>query len=287
MLNRQYAPFIGCESDYPEAAVVLFGAPFDSTTSYRPGTRFASREMRAQSFGLETYSPYLDRDLADIAVFDAGDLELPFGDTQKALAQIEALALGVFDDGKIPVMLGGEHLVTLGAVHAAFKHHPDLCLIHFDAHADLRDDYLGVSLSHASVIRRCHDFLGDGRIFQFGIRSGDKSEFLFSGGHTHLQKFDFTGLSDVLAALRDKPVYLTVDLDVLDPSVFPGTGTPEAGGVSFVDLLGAVKSACSANVVGCDLVELSPVYDQSGASTATACKILRELLLSLRQKREV
>ncbi|UOO37639.1 agmatinase [Oscillospiraceae bacterium CM] len=286
MLNRQYAPFIGCESEYPEAAVVLFGAPFDSTTSYRPGTRFASREMRAQSFGLETYSPYLDRDLSDIAVFDAGDLELPFGDTQKALVQIEALASDVFDDGKIPVMLGGEHLVTLGAVRAAFRHHPDLCLIHFDAHADLRDDYLGVSLSHASVIRRCHDFLGDGRIFQFGIRSGDKSEFLFSGSHTHLQKFDFTGLSDVLAALGDKPLYLTVDLDVLDPSVFPGTGTPEAGGVTFRDLRQAIKTVCVGRVVGCDLVELSPVYDQSGVSTATACKTLRELLLSLHLLRE-
>lgn len=281
MLNRNIETFIGCDSDYGEAGIVIYGAPFDSTTSYRPGTRFASREMRSQSFGLETYSPYLDKDLCDIAVFDSGDLELCFGDTEKALTQIEACANEIISDDKLPVMLGGEHLVTLGAVRAVYNKYKDLHIIHFDAHADLRDDYLGAALSHASVIRRCHDFLGDGRIFQFGIRSGDRSEFEFAKNHTSMRKFDFKGLSDVVTALDGKPVYLTIDLDVLDPSVFPGTGTPEAGGVSFMELLDAIKAVSALHIVGCDLVELSPIYDQSGVSTATACKILRELLLSL------
>lgn len=281
MLNRNIETFIGCDKDYEESDIVLFGAPFDSTTSYRPGTRFGSREMRAQSFGLETYSPYLDRDLSDINVFDHGDLELCFGDTSLALGQIEELADTILNDGKLPVMLGGEHLVTLGTMRAVYKKYPDLAVIHFDAHADLREDYLGATLSHASVIRRCHDFLGDGSIYQFGIRSGDKSEFIFAKDHTHMQKFDFSGLSQAASRLKNRPVYLTIDLDVLDPSVFPGTGTPEAGGVSFTELITAIKTVCSLNVVGCDLVELSPVYDQSGVSTATACKVLRELLLSI------
>jgi agmatinase len=284
MLSRNIETFLGCDKEYDDADIVIFGAPFDSTTSYRPGTRFASREMRSQSFGLETYSPYLNRDVCDIAVFDGGDLELCFGDTSASLKQIQDYAAQIVNDGKIPVLLGGEHLVTLGAFRAVFAQYPDVHIIHFDAHADLRDDYLGAALSHASVIRRCHDLVGDGRIYQFGIRSGDRIEFEFARDHTQLRKFDFKGLGEAVQALKGKPVYMTVDLDVLDPSVFPGTGTPEAGGVSFEALRAAIEQVCTLNVVGCDLVELSPVYDQSGVSTATACKLLRELLLSLRTK---
>ncbi|NLA87030.1 MAG: agmatinase, partial [Clostridiales bacterium] len=260
-MNKNIETFLGCDREYGDASIVVFGAPFDSTTSFRPGTRFASRAMRSESFGLETYSPYLNRDLSDVFVFDGGDLELSFGDPARVLNQIEAFTARLLADGKIPVMLGGEHLVTLGAFRAVFKAHPDVCLIHFDAHADLRDDYLGAPLSHASVIRRCHDLVGDGRIFQFGIRSGDKSEFEFAKVHTVLRKFDFHGLSDAVRQPRDKPVYLTIDLDVLDPSVFPGPGTPEAGGVSFTELNKVIGEVCTLNIIGCDLVELAPVYD--------------------------
>lgn len=282
MLNRNIETFIACDREYTDSDVVIFGAPFDSTTSYRPGTRFASRTMRAESYGLETYSPYQDRDLEDTRVFDGGDLELCFGDTSAALRDIEAFASTVLGDGKIPLMIGGEHLVTLGAVRAAVKKYGDLHIVHFDAHADLRDDYLGAKLSHATVLRRVWDLVGDGRIFQFGIRSGDRSEFLWGKDHVSTHKFSFDGLDRTVELLRGKPVYFTIDLDVLDPSVFPGTGTPEAGGVTFMELLDAIIKVCRLNVVACDINELSPVYDQSGVSTATACKVLRELLLALR-----
>jgi agmatinase len=285
MWNRNVETFLGCGREFDEANLVLFGAPFDSTTSFRPGTRFASREMRAQSFELETYSPYQDRDLEDAAVFDGGDLELCFGDTELALGDIEAAAAKILEAGKLPVMIGGEHLVTLGAVRAALKKYPDLCLVQFDAHADLRQDYLGAELSHATVMRRCWDLLGDGRVWQFGIRSGEKSEFRFAQEHTRLRKFDFGGLHQLAEEIKGRPVYFTLDLDVLDPSAFPGTGTPEAGGVSFTDLLGAILQVSELNIVACDLNELSPVYDQSGASTLTACKILRELLLALHHQK--
>lgn len=286
MWNKNIETFLGCDKEYEEAHLVLFGAPFDSTTSFRPGTRFASREMRSHSFGLETYSPYQDADLCDVNVFDGGDLELCFGDTERALADIEKRSARILHDGKLPVMIGGEHLVTLSAVRAAYKEYPELHILHFDAHADLRDEYLGAALSHATVMRRCFDLVGEGKIFQFGIRSGEKSEFIFAKEHTNLQKFSFEGLDKAVAALEGKPVYLTVDLDVLDPSVFPGTGTPEAGGVSFMELLGALEKACSLRVVACDINELSPIYDPSGASTMTACKILRELLLILSATRD-
>ena len=281
MLNRNIETFIGCDKEYNEADIVIFGAPFDSTTSYRPGTRFASKVMRSESFGLETYSPYQDKDLCDINVFDGGDLELPFGNTQRVLDEISDMTKDILGDNKIPVMIGGEHLVTLGSIREVAKKYPDLCIIHFDAHTDLRDDYLGEKLSHATVIRRCHDILGDNRIYQFGIRSGEKFEFEFALDHNFINKFDLNGLEEVIKKLADKPVYFTLDLDVLDPSIFCGTGTPEAGGVTFMELLNAIIKIGKLNIVGADVNELSPVYDQSGASTAVACKVLRELLLSI------
>ncbi len=281
MLNKNIETFLGCDCDYQDADIVLFGAPFDSTTSYRPGARFGSRAIRAESYGLETYSPYQDKDLADYRVFDSGELELCFGSSEAALSDVQARTETILNDGKRPVMLGGEHLLTLGAVRALLERYPDLCLIHFDAHTDLREDYLGAPLSHACVIRRCWELLGDGRIWQFGIRSGERAEFVWAKEHTFLRAFDFEGLGQAVQAIGSRPVYFTLDLDVLDPAFFCGTGTPEAGGVSFLALLEAIKTVCTANVVGCDVMELAPLLDQSGASTALACKIVRELLLAL------
>ncbi len=280
--KRNISTFIGCDSEYANAHKVIFGAPFDGTTSYRPGTRFASRYIRNESYGIETYSPYQDKDLEDIKVFDGGDLEFPFGNTEKVLKMIEEYEDKVLEDGKLPIMIGGEHLVTLGAVRAALKKYPDLTVIQFDAHADLRDDYLGEKLSHACVLRRCHDLVGDGRIYQFGIRSGERGEFQFAKEHTTPCKFDFARLEALCRAIKT-PVYFTIDLDVLDSSVFPGTGTPEAGGVNFNSLVAAIITVGGlTNVVAADINELSPPYDPSGVSTALACKTLRELLLAIK-----
>ena len=282
-MERNIETFIGCDSNYKDAQIVLFGAPFDSTTSFRPGARFGSSAMRHESFGLETYSPYQDKDLLDYNVFDSGDLELSFGSSEKALKDIEKRANEILKDNKLPILIGGEHLVTLGAVRAAIKKYPNMHIIHFDAHADLRDDYLGAKLSHACVLRRSYDLLGDGKIHQFCIRSGEKSEFDFAKIHTDMHKFSFDGLDEVVDSLQkaNVPVYFTIDLDCLDPSIFPGTGTPEAGGVSFMDLLNAIKKVSKLNIIGADVNELAPMLDQSGASTAVACKVLRELMLAL------
>ena len=283
MWNRNVETFLGCDGTYEGSHIVIFGAPFDSTTSYRPGTRFAARTMRAESYGLETYSPYQDLDLEDARAFDGGDLELPFGDTERALDMIHTYAKNILEGGRLPFLIGGEHLVSLPAIKAAAEKHSDLAVIHFDAHTDLRDEYLGNHLSHATVIRRAWDILGDGRIHQFGIRSGERAEWEWArAGHTNLHPFTFAGLSEAVTALKERPVYLTIDLDVLDPSAFPGTGTPEAGGVTFVELLKAALSVIrGCNVVACDLVELSPPLDPSGTSTATALKLLREMILAL------
>ena len=282
-MNKNVETFIGCDCGYEEASIALFGAPFDSTTSFRPGARFGSSAIRHESFGLETYSPYQDKDLTDKKVFDCGDLELCFGSSEAALKDIEELTRKIVNDGKLPIMIGGEHLVTYGAVKAVFGKFPDLQIIHFDAHADLRDDYLGAKLSHACVMRRCFDLVGDNKIHQFCIRSGDREEFRFADEHTDMHKFSFDGLPELVSELESNktPVYLTIDLDCLDPSVFCGTGTPEAGGVSFTELLSAILKVSRTNIVGADINELAPMLDSSGASTATACKVLRELILSI------
>ena len=298
-MQAQRNQFIGCDKEYEDAETVVFGAPYDSTTSFRPGTRFGPAAMRMESFGIETYSPLQDRDLADDAkVFDAGDIELPFGAPQPALKMIEKKAARILADGKRPFLLGGEHLVTLGAFRAVQKAYPDVVVIHFDAHADLREDYLGNPLSHACVLRRCHDLVGDGRIFQFGIRSGTREEFQFMrDGHVTTEPFADTTLASVVDRLSHQPpttnhqapttkhqppVYLTIDMDVLDPSEFPGTGTQEAGGFRYAQLVADMRLICEKlNVGAMDNVELNPGLDPTGRSTALACKFLRECLLAL------
>lgn len=280
-MQKNIETFIGCDADFNDAKIVVFGAGFDGTTSYRPGTRFAGKTMRSESYGIETYSPYQDKDLCDYNIFDGGELDLPFGNTEKVLDFIQEYSENIHQAKKLPVMIGGEHLVTLGAVRSAARNYPDLHIIHFDAHADLREDYLGETLSHASVIRRCWEIVGDDRIYQFGIRSGDREEFIWAKNHTYMNKFNLDTLEEIAARLAGKPVYFTIDLDVLDPSDFPGTGTPEAGGIHFMQLIEGIKTVAPLNIVAADINELSPPYDPSGISTALACKTLRELLLAL------
>lgn len=274
--------FIGCDSSFEEAELIIFGAPFDSTTSFRPGTRFAPDYIRMDSYGLETYSPYNEKDLTDYALTDIGNLDLPFGNAEKSLQMIEDTATEILTAEKKPFLIGGEHLVSLGTIRAAFKKYPNMKLLHFDAHADLRDQYMGEPLSHSAVIRRSWDFMGDGTIFQFGIRSGERTEFEWAKSHTHLEKFGYETLESVVDSIGNiDPVYITIDLDVFDPSIFSGTGTPEPGGLFFSDMIKILKTITGLNIIGADVVELSPHYDQTGVSTATACKVIRELLLAM------
>ena len=234
--------FIGCESSYKDAKIVLYGVPFDNTTSFRPGARFGSQAIRNESYGLEEYSIYQDTRLSDYAIHDAFDLECPFGDTKGSLAIIEKFSSKVVKDNKIPVALGGEHLISYACIKPLIHKYPDLTVIHFDAHTDLREEYLKQKLSHATVMRRISEIVKDKHIYQFGIRSGEKDEFIFADTHTNMYKYDLNALTKAIAILRGTPIYLSLDLDVLDPSVFCGTGTPEPGGISFKELHNAIAS---------------------------------------------
>lgn len=254
----------------------MLGLPFDGTVSYRPGSRFAPEQIRLASWGLEEYSPIFDRELEDVNFHDAGDLEFPLGNTYKTLEQIEQNVEDIYRDGKRVFGIGGEHLVTLPEVKAVSKFYDDLAIVHFDAHTDLREEYMGEEMSHSAVIRHISKFVKPENIKQIGIRSGMKEEWDFMAKHNTLCKY-----YEDLDALKTKNVFVTVDLDCLDTSIMPGTGTPEVGGMSFNELVGWFKYLKDFNIVGADVVELAPDYDASGASTAVATKVIRELLMAM------
>lgn len=273
--------YMSCESSFEEATTVIYGAPFDGTVSNRPGTRFAADAIRSESYGLETYSPYLNKDLENVRIMDSGDVDITIGNKVKVLEELEDTARTILNADKLPFMIGGEHLVTLGPMRAVLEKYPDAMLVQLDAHTDLRDDYMGEPLSHATVVRRIHDLIGDNRIYQYGIRSGTKEEFDWSDTHTVLEKFSIDTLKDLPGIIGNTPVYVTIDLDCLDPSIFPGTGTPEPGGLTYRELEPAFKVFEQLNVVAADIVELSPPYDHSGVSNAVAAKVARELMLAI------
>ena len=267
--------WIGAVDSYNNAKIVMLGLPFDSTCSYRPGSRFAPEKLRLASWGLEEYSPEFNKDLNDVRFYDAGELEFPFGNTEKVLNIIEKNVKKIFNDGKKYVGIGGEHLVTYPALKAcAQKYGSDLAVIHFDAHTDLRKEYLGEKYSHACVMKLIGDIVGFSNIKQIGIRSGTKEEFeLTEKNSTIASKYEDLNI------LKNKKIFLTIDVDVLDPSIIRGTGTPEAGGLTYNELLGWLKYIGQFDIVGADVVELAPDYDNSGVSTAIVAKIIRDVLM--------
>lgn len=266
--------WMGSVSDYEQAKIVMVGLPFDGTCSYRPGSRFAPERLRPASWGLEDYSPIFDKHLDDVEFYDAGELEFPLGNTKESLNIIEENAKQVYKDGKKFLGIGGEHLVTLPAVKACIEHYPDLKIVHFDAHTDLREDYLGEKLSHASVMRRIGELTGFENIRQIGIRSGLKEEFDLMKEYKTLIHSFFE-----LDVFKGEKIFLTIDIDVLDPSVLPGTGTPEAGGLTYKELNNWLQHLKEFDIVGADVVELAPDYDKSEVSTAITAKVIRDVLM--------
>jgi len=272
--------FMSFDKSYHKAKIVYFGCPFDGTASFKKGAIFGPKEIRDASYGLETYSPYLNLDLDnDTNVIDVGDLNLQVKSIENVLNEIKNFTKRIINDDKIPFMIGGEHLVTLPVVESVLIKYPDLQIIHLDAHMDLRNEYEDEKLSHATVMRRIYEVIGSKHIYQFGIRSGTKEEFDFADKYCISNHFTVEKMKDLNILLSNKPVYITIDLDVLDPSIFPGTGTQEPGGITFKEMIEGLKCLQGLNIVGADIVELAPNLDKSGVSTACACKVIRELAL--------
>jgi len=275
--------FIKSHQNFEESKAVLYGMPMDWTVSFRPGSRFGPTRIREVSVGLEEYSPYLDRDLADVKYFDAGDIPLPFGNPQKSLNMIEEFVDKVLAEDKFPLGMGGEHLVSWGVFQAMYKKYPDLAIIHMDAHTDLRDEYEGEPLSHSTPIKKVANLIGPKNVYSFGIRSGMKEEFEWAKEvGMHISKFEvLEPLKEILPTLAGRPVYVTIDIDVLDPAHAPGTGTVDAGGITSKELLASIHEIARSevNVVGADLVEVAPIYDPSEQTANTASKLIREMIL--------
>ena len=279
LFNRDGAIFMGSRRDPAGCQVGLFGVPYDGTTSFRPGTRFGPAAIRAVSEGLETYDPQLDRDLEEIAYADLGAVDISYGAPEPVVEAVHQATTAVLDLGLAPLMLGGEHSISSGAVAAVAGRHPDLALVQLDAHADLRDSWLGGRHSHACAMRRCLEVLPSGDLLQVAIRSGTRAEFQELRRQQRLVQLQ--QLEESLEKLRDRPIYLTVDLDWFDPAVMPGTGTPEPGGFHWPDFARLIGLLQGQRLVAADVVELAPGLDPSECSSVLAAKVVRSLLFSL------
>ncbi|MDI7261254.1 MAG: agmatinase [Thermodesulfobacteriota bacterium] len=272
--------FISAKASFEESRIAILGCPYDGSASFRPGARFGPSAIRRASWGIETFSPYFKKDLTCFSIHDMGDLELPFGEKKTSLDLIRKAVRKILSGKKFPILLGGDHLITFPVLEEVIRVYPQLRLIHIDAHADLRKDYLGETLSHSTVMRKVADRLGKGRLFQIGIRSGTEEEFQLAKRMKSLVSSEKGSLTSMAKHLQGKPVYISLDLDVIDPGVLPGVGTPEPGGLTFQELISLFKELQPLHVIGFDLVELTPDYDPTQISSVTAFVILREMILA-------
>ncbi|AFY29625.1 agmatinase [Cyanobium gracile] len=279
LFDTEGAIYMGARREPTGCAVGLFGVPYDGTTSFRPGARFGPAAVREVSSGLESYDPQLDLDLEDLAFADLGAVAIPFGAPEPVVAAVGRATEAVLDLGLAPLMLGGEHSISSGAVAAVAQRYPDLVLVQLDAHADLRQEWLGARHSHACAMRRCLEVLPSGELRQIAIRSGTREEFQELRATGRLVPID--AMAAALAPLRGRPLYLTVDLDWFDPAVLPGTGTPEPGGFHWPQFALLVEELRQHRLVAADVVELAPQLDPSGVSAVLAAKVTRSLLLLL------
>lgn len=275
------AIFMGSCCNLEEADRVIIGLPMDSTTSFRPGTRHAPYRIREVSEGVEEYSIYQDRSLEEILFYDAGDVSIPFGNIKESLRRMEETAQELLAQQKKIFSLGGEHLVSLPIIKAYAGLYPELVVIQMDAHADLREDYMGEALSHATVMRHVLQLIGTKNLFQLGIRSGTREEMQYAKEYSNLYLDEFLSvIPEVKRSIGKRPVYISLDIDVLDPAFAPGTGTTEAAGISSRDLIKALQELAELNIVGFDMVEISPPYDIADNTSILGAKILREALLA-------
>jgi agmatinase len=275
--------FLAARPEPAGADVVLYGIPFEGRVNQRKGAFQGPAEIRRASDLIETYAPQLQADLADLAFADAGDVPVPDVPPREALAAVSAELRLVLAPDQRWVLLGGDHTTTAAVVDVALEHHADLRVVQFDAHPDLRAEYLGEPWNYASAMTRVLDRLGPDRLYQIGLRTGDRAEWVPPRGTRAFPAWSGAArdaAASIAGELADRPLYVTIDIDVLDPSVAPGTGAPEPGGLSVPDLLGALRALGAARVVGFDLVEVSPRWDPSGRTAITAAAIVRDAILT-------
>ena len=285
LFDNESAIFMGAKRNPDNCSIGIFGVNYDGTCSYKSGTRFGPNAIRLVSTCLETFCPRLGKDLEDFNYVDFGSLEINTNDTKSVVESVKLATTYLISRSLAPIMIGGEHSITRGAIEALVNKYPDLILIQLDAHADLRNSYMGNKHSHACTMQRCLDVLPKQKILQVGIRSGTKEEFKLMREKNQLVNFlpgaNAHELKKALIPYANSPIYLTIDLDWFDPSLLPGTGTPEPGGFFWNDFEVILKTLKNFRIVASDIVELSPEIDSSGVSSVVAAKVLRSLIMSL------
>ncbi|WP_349680745.1 agmatinase [Methanoculleus sp. UBA303] len=267
--------FADADASYEDARYAVFGVPYDGTTSFKPGTRFGPRAIRELSFNFESYEPSTGIDLADVPVTDLGDLEVV--KVPEALVdQVADVTGDIVRDGKVPVMLGGEHTATIGAVRAV---EPEVYVV-CDAHLDLRNELDGTPYSHGCVTRRVLDTVED--VVIIGARSGDSEQFAVAAEKTRLYSADTVRdlgiaavLREVLGEFGERRIYLSIDADAIDCCLTPGLGTPEPFGLTPLDIREVVRTLAP-HAAGFDYVEVAP-FD-SGQTAAVAAQMVREFI---------
>ena len=285
LFNKDGAIFMGAQKSIDQCKVALLGVPYDGTCCFRPGSRFGPSTVREDSYGIETYCPQLNLDLEDIKYADLGSLDVPIGDAKLIINNVKNATDILLRNNLKPLFIGGEHSITSGVIQSIITKQPELIMIQLDAHADLRDEWLGSKFSHACSMKRCLEILPSKKIFQIGIRSGTKLEFIEMRNNKslipHTLGDNAKYLEEALKIFHGKPIYLTFDLDWFDPSIMPGTGTPEPGGYFWRDFAAIIEVLKSHNLIGADVVELSPKLDNSGISSILAAKVIRSLIMLL------
>jgi agmatinase len=274
--------FIACRASLPEARVALFGIPFEGRVNLRRGADHGPRELRLASDSIETYSPFLGRDLEDLAIADLGDCELGDGSPREQLARAREEIRRFWRPGLRPVMLGGDHTATLPVIEVLAPAIPELRILQLDAHPDLREEFLGERCNYASAMARVMDVVAPERVYQVGMRTGAREEYQRKAPHlfpAHRTR-PLDAVRSLLPELAAHPLYVTVDVDVLDPSEAPGTGAPEPCGITAAELVEIVRLLAPCSIVGTDLMEVAHAWDPSGRTGITACWILREAILT-------
>ena len=274
--------FIACRASLPEARIALFGIPFEGRVNLRRGADHGPRELRLASDSIETYSPFLDRDLEDLAIADLGDCELGDGSPREQLGRAREEIRRFWRPGLRPVMLGGDHTATLPVIEVLAPAIPELRILQLDAHPDLREEFLGERYNYASAMARVMDVVAPERVYQVGMRTGAREEYQRKAPHlfpAHRTR-PLDAVRSLLPELAAHPLYVTVDVDVLDPSEAPGTGAPEPCGITAAELVEIVRLLAPCSIVGTDLMEVAHAWDPSGRTGITASWILREAILT-------
>lgn len=285
--------FSGFQKPYEKAEYIIFGVPFDATSTYRAGARFGPASIRQASLNIETYSVRTGIDVEDLSLHDLGDIHVS-ADTDKTLKTLELVTKDILKAEKTPVAIGGEHTITFGLTRGLAKNASTTAIISFDAHLDLRNEFQGLKMSHTTFMRRINEKVRPAKIIEIGTRAVCKEELTYAKKAgiefyttQNVRKVGTKRISHQLEEklAKYKNIYVSVDMDILDPAFVPAVQNPEADGLEMHHLLDILETVCDKRVVGFDVLEIAPDYDQ-GISAIQTAKVIFEMLCQIEKSKK-